>query len=112
MLAVYRTESSDLNDLREDTNTDPEQFGGNCIVQEKIKENEKNSLKEELCVEDCDLESKRQMVDDMLAVYKTESADITDLLEDTNTDPEQFGGISSEEGEDKRRLTDYCKRRT
>ena len=50
------------------------------VKKEKIEEDEQITVKQELEDNDCDLESKIEIVDDMLAVYKTESADLTEFL--------------------------------
>ena len=91
MLAVYKTKSADLAEFLEDTNEDPaseDQKSVEVIIKkEKREEDEQITVKEELEDEDCDLEFKIEVVDDMLAVYKTESADLTEFLEDNNEDP-------------------------
>ena len=51
---------------------DPLEDIGNIVKKEKIEGDEQITVKEELEDEDCDLESKIEIVDDMLAVYKTE----------------------------------------
>ena len=57
------------------------------VKKEKIGDDEQITVKEELKDEDCDLETNIEIVDDMLALYKTESADLDEFLEDTNEDP-------------------------
>ena len=57
------------------------------VKKEKIEEDEHITVKEELEDEDCNLESKIEIVDDMLAIFKTESADLTEFLEDPTDDP-------------------------
>ena len=67
--------------------TEEEDYGEEPPVKkEEIEEDEQITVKEELEDEDCDLESKIEVVDEMLAVYKTESADLTEFLEDNNED--------------------------
>ena len=91
MLAVYKTESADLAEFLEDNNEDPavEDLKSVEVIvkKEKREEDEQITVKEEHEDEDCDLESKIEIVDDMLAVYKTESEDLTEFLEDNNEDP-------------------------
>ena len=57
------------------------------VKKEKIEEDEHITVKEELEDEDCNLESKIEIVDDMLAIFKTESAGLTEFLEDPTDDP-------------------------
>ena len=56
-------------------------------MKEIIEEDEDITVKEELKNEDCNLESKIEIVDDMLAIFNSESADLTEFLKDPNDDP-------------------------
>ena len=91
MLAVFKTESADPAEFLEDTNEDPaseDQKSVEVIVKkEQREEDEQITVKEELEDEDCDLESKMEVVDDMLAVFKAESADLTVFLETPTDNP-------------------------
>ena len=80
------TEEDPLSDTILNTTFTLEVVGA-PVKKKKIEEDEQITVKEELEDEDCDLESKIEVVDDMLAVYKTESADLTEFLEDNNEDP-------------------------